>query len=288
LFVTEVALAHAAFGGLLGYFLGRAKLEQEPVWWLPAGLALTALLNGLFNLVRGQLDPGTISRGGPGLPSFNGLLLAGALALLVTLAVAWLVNRDISRSLAARQQAAGVDPTIGDRRSNLAAIGTFAALLIIGALAWANATMRTAGFEAGGVRGAYPAHFGDATGEGDVLRVSDTLGTGAEFAIARLEGTADAEAAAAQLAGLRGTDYEVYTIVDTEPATVAGRSAVRQRFAYVEPGGLTGGTPQLIEGVDYLVSGAGGTTVVTLVSPSEDFAEVEPQFERFVRSLALP
>src|SRR5690606_11624478 len=64
IFVAEVALAHAAFGGLLGYFLGRAKLEQEPVWWLPLGLVLASLLNGLFLILRGQLDSGSIEFSG--------------------------------------------------------------------------------------------------------------------------------------------------------------------------------------------------------------------------------
>jgi RsiW-degrading membrane proteinase PrsW (M82 family) len=31
-YMAEVALAHAAFGGVLGYFLGRAKLERERLW----------------------------------------------------------------------------------------------------------------------------------------------------------------------------------------------------------------------------------------------------------------
>ncbi len=45
-----VALVHASFGGVLGYFLGRAKFEEEPVWWLSAGLVLVATLNGLFTV----------------------------------------------------------------------------------------------------------------------------------------------------------------------------------------------------------------------------------------------
>jgi len=89
IFVAEVALAFAAFGGLLGYFLGRAKLEQDPIWWLPLGLVLTSFLGGLFVILRGQLDPGsiTITGHGSGLPSFNGLILAGILAVVVTVIV---------------------------------------------------------------------------------------------------------------------------------------------------------------------------------------------------------
>src|SRR5687767_4147905 len=97
-FVAEVALAHAAIGGLLGYFLGRAKLEQEPTWWLPVGLVLAALLNGLFILARGQLDPSTVSftSEGPGLPSFAGLLVAGGMAVVIAGIASYLINRDIA------------------------------------------------------------------------------------------------------------------------------------------------------------------------------------------------
>ena len=80
--VAEVALSRAAFGGLLGYFLGRAKLEKEPLWWLSAGLVLTALLNGLFSILLGQVDPGTITFGGAAgvnFSTFTGLIVAGVL-----------------------------------------------------------------------------------------------------------------------------------------------------------------------------------------------------------------
>lgn len=42
--VAVTALAQASFAGLTGYFLGRAKFEDEPLWWLPGGVALAAVL----------------------------------------------------------------------------------------------------------------------------------------------------------------------------------------------------------------------------------------------------
>jgi RsiW-degrading membrane proteinase PrsW (M82 family) len=46
--VVTTALAQASFGGLLGYFMAQAKFEHRPKWWVPAGLSLAAVLNGLF------------------------------------------------------------------------------------------------------------------------------------------------------------------------------------------------------------------------------------------------
>lgn len=44
-------LAQAGFGGLSGYFLGRAKFDSMPFWWLPAGVGLAALMNALMNIL---------------------------------------------------------------------------------------------------------------------------------------------------------------------------------------------------------------------------------------------
>jgi len=44
---ATTALALASSGGLLGYCMAEAKFRHRPAWWLPLGLALTALLNGL-------------------------------------------------------------------------------------------------------------------------------------------------------------------------------------------------------------------------------------------------
>lgn len=42
-----MTLAHASFGGVTGYFLGRAHCERRPVWWLPVGVLVSSLLNGV-------------------------------------------------------------------------------------------------------------------------------------------------------------------------------------------------------------------------------------------------
>jgi RsiW-degrading membrane proteinase PrsW (M82 family) len=293
-FVAEVALAHAAFGGLLGYFLGRAKLEQEPVWWLSAGLVLTSILNGVFLLLRGQLDTGTIERTSAAtsaaLPTVSGLLLAGALALIVTGLVSFLINRDIARSLSGKQPEATVDPTVGDRQSNYVVLGTLVVMLLVGALAWNNATNRTRAFDVQGFQGRYPAQYGDATGDGDVLRVVDTLNTGSEFVITTpdIEAQADSRAVAAQLAADRSTTFNLYKVIGTGQVVVNGHPALTQQFAYVEANGLTGAVPEVRQGIDYVFVENGKATVVTLISTPDGLAAVEPQFARFLNSLRFP
>jgi RsiW-degrading membrane proteinase PrsW (M82 family) len=46
--IVTTVLAQASFGGITGYFMGQAKFEHKPIWWVPAGLTIAALMNGLF------------------------------------------------------------------------------------------------------------------------------------------------------------------------------------------------------------------------------------------------
>jgi len=250
---------------------------------------LASVLNGLFLVLRGQLDSGSITLGGQGsgLPTFSGLLLAGGLAIVVTAVVTWLINRDINRSLSGKQPQATLDPTVGDRQANAATIGTFAILLLIGAFVWNSAVNRATSFDVGGFQGSYPSTFGRATGDEDVLRVADLLGTGAEFAIQTpaIQATWDTSHVAAQLAAERANRYVLYKVLSSGLTTVNGKPALTQHFAYVDPGGLTGAAPAVLEGIDYIFVDNGTAVVVTLLTNPDDLPEVEPMFARFLNSL---
>ncbi len=53
--ITITTLAQASFAGVTGYFLGRAKFENMGAFWLPAGLTLAAVLNGVVSFALNQL-----------------------------------------------------------------------------------------------------------------------------------------------------------------------------------------------------------------------------------------
>jgi RsiW-degrading membrane proteinase PrsW (M82 family) len=78
--IVVTALAQASFAGLTGYFLARAKFETEPVWWLPGGVALAAVLNGLFTTLRGELTTTGLGLAGGGFNPWPGLILATIVA----------------------------------------------------------------------------------------------------------------------------------------------------------------------------------------------------------------
>lgn len=90
--VVVAALAHASFAGVSGYFLGRAKFENMGPLWLPGGLLLAALLNGVVTLALGA-----ISRSGLQVTPVNGLVLA-ALVAAITFGLLFTVIRRNNRT----------------------------------------------------------------------------------------------------------------------------------------------------------------------------------------------
>lgn len=81
-------LAYAGFGGVLGYFIGQARFEKTPGYYLPLGLGIAALLNGVLFFL---LENGGASLG-QGKP-WGELILAAIVSLLMLAAVFWLVQR---------------------------------------------------------------------------------------------------------------------------------------------------------------------------------------------------
>jgi RsiW-degrading membrane proteinase PrsW (M82 family) len=100
--MAVVALAQAGFAGITGYFLGRAKFESEPLWWMPLGITLAAVANGLFNWARGEVTRGGVSLSGGAANPWFGLILAGLVAFVCLGAVSWLIRRNVRVALAAK------------------------------------------------------------------------------------------------------------------------------------------------------------------------------------------
>ncbi|MGQ9553605.1 MAG: PrsW family intramembrane metalloprotease [Anaerolineae bacterium] len=78
--IAVTALALASFGGVMGYFLGRCKFEDEPLWWMPAGLSLAAVLDGLFTYILGEVTSTAVGLRGGGYNPWPGLVLGTVVA----------------------------------------------------------------------------------------------------------------------------------------------------------------------------------------------------------------
>ena len=100
--IAVVALAQAAFSGITGYFLGRAKFESEQVWWMPLVITLAAIFNGLFNWLQGVITRPVITLGGATNNTWMGLVLAAVVALGTTGVILWLVRRSLGTAQAGK------------------------------------------------------------------------------------------------------------------------------------------------------------------------------------------
>ncbi|CAN5798460.1 hypothetical protein BH10CHL1_BH10CHL1_29400 [soil metagenome] len=95
------ALAHASFAGVLGYFIGQTRFEKTPIYYLPMGLTIAAVMNGLFFFILERSSTGGLSFN----PWIN-LIFATIIAVVTLFIVFWLVARDNEETLRLARAAA--------------------------------------------------------------------------------------------------------------------------------------------------------------------------------------
>ena len=94
--IVVTALAQASFSGISGYFLARAKFEDKPIWWLPLGLSIAAVLNGLFVVLWGSVARSDSLMSQTTAGPWLGLALAAGFAVS-TLVVVLVLMRRVNR-----------------------------------------------------------------------------------------------------------------------------------------------------------------------------------------------
>jgi RsiW-degrading membrane proteinase PrsW (M82 family) len=93
------ALAFASFAGVQGYFLGQTRFETTPVYYLPLGLTIAAVLNGLFFFILERAAGSGLSYN-----PWRDLILAAIVAVITLLIVFWLVGRANEETLRVARQ----------------------------------------------------------------------------------------------------------------------------------------------------------------------------------------
>lgn len=91
--IVVTALAQASFAGISGYFLGRAKFEEEQVWWLPLGLTIAATLNGLFSVILGGVSRTSAMATGQAMAPWWSLIWATIVAAATLAVLLYLMRR---------------------------------------------------------------------------------------------------------------------------------------------------------------------------------------------------
>jgi protease PrsW len=82
------ALAYASFAGIQGYLIGQSRFEKVPIWYVPAGLSLAAVFNGLFFFALDRTVAQTATYN-----PWADLFFAAIVAAVTVVVVFWLVNR---------------------------------------------------------------------------------------------------------------------------------------------------------------------------------------------------
>lgn len=95
--VVTIALAQASFSGITGYFIGIAKFERKGPFWLPIGILLAAVLNGVVSYLLGQVT----RIGGFAFNPWYGVGVAAVVAGVTFYALFMLIRRLNAATLAA-------------------------------------------------------------------------------------------------------------------------------------------------------------------------------------------
>ena len=106
--VAVTALAMAGIAGVIGYALGQARFEHQPVWYQPLVLVLAAVLNGLF-----FFSQDLVTQRGLNVTPLYGLAFAAGFALVLLAAVSWLTHRANAETLALSRGAPQRSPDQG-------------------------------------------------------------------------------------------------------------------------------------------------------------------------------
>jgi len=104
--VATLALAHASFSGVTGYFIGIAKFERKGPFWLPMGITIAAVLNGVVSFLLGQVT----RIGGFSFNPWYALILAVVVAGITFYVLFTIIRRLNAATLAAAASAPQAAP----------------------------------------------------------------------------------------------------------------------------------------------------------------------------------
>ena len=84
--VASITYSELAIGTIIGYYLVELRISRPPIYWMPLGLFLSALLSGFYYGFRGIAIAGSPSIVSTGSSPVRGLMLAfGILAVMYSI-----------------------------------------------------------------------------------------------------------------------------------------------------------------------------------------------------------
>ena len=288
--IVATALTHGALGALVGYAVGRNRLEKRPAWALPLVLAAAAIVNGLSYWLRQRVSARSISlTGQSGAQPARGLALQCVIAVALLAAVLYLVRRADRQVIPVEERAKGNGGPL------LAAVGLTAIALLLG-LAQRNAVLgETKTANALGAKVSYPATWRLSKSATEIQARNDGAG-GYQTTLTLRSIKVDAELtdvqaiaeASNQLAVERGADRTAFKVFDLSTnRKLRGHASATARYGFAAERGtfLQESLPVVITGDDTYVRVGDTVQVMTLETPVSNRPAVTPRYRRFVSSI---
>ncbi|MBI5301546.1 MAG: PrsW family intramembrane metalloprotease [Chloroflexi bacterium] len=290
--IAVEALSLASLGGVSGYFLGRAKFDKMGARWLPLGLALAAILNGVIDLVLRQVP---FIGGDLNINPWYGLL-AG---VLIAGSTFFVLFRLMSRLRGATENASNASTALAEEPEWIVWV-----VVIVGlAAAWfvrGNVLDQVRTTSVGQVSVSYPASWSRASATGALFAAEDrTHGGvfGARISVHQIPradlfpatgGLADA---AMNWSLARGKELIAYRLLEMNEVKWQGRDAVRVDYAFLldSPQGSASGTlPALMRATDVLVVSGDQIFALTFAAERNEFDQLADWRERIIATWRVP
>ena len=298
--IVVTALAQGVLGGLVGYFLGRNRMENRPIWWMPLGIALAAVVNGLSAWVRTSISvvPISLSAGGGGFSPWAGLIWQTLVAAVVLFALLWLMRRANMDELAVESR------ELGNTNSLMATILVTVVAVLIGLLYRDGVEARVKPYtDASGVTINYPAWWTLNTKDAAAghLSARDTeagnFATLLELQSIGVDPKANDDAAIAQayaqLSVNRGQDLgslKVFDLATGPEHGVKGLPGGEGSYVFVSRPGtfLQESLPAVVLGDDTFVRKGGRVYVFSLQATEANRSPALKKYQAFINSATLP
>jgi RsiW-degrading membrane proteinase PrsW (M82 family) len=305
--IVITALSHGVLGGLVGYFLGRNRLENKPIWWMPLGIALAAAINGLSSWARTEVSIArfSLATGGGGFSPWPALGTSAVIALVILLTMLWLMRRANLHELHAEER------DLGNTNSLMAAIAVTAVAVVLGLAARDSFESRTQTHaDASGLAISYPnwwaldkrdaangtlrARDADATGfpttlEVQVIPIDDKFKDEAAIATAAAQLNVNRSQS---LGSLKVFDLEVFELNSEPPKikSIKGLPAGTSSYVFVSSKGTLQqeSLPAVVLGDDTFVRKGNKVYVFTLHSTEANRPMALPKYQAFIASAKLP